>query len=155
MRIKDDVWVYVEGGGSGAGSSDLQAECRRAFAEFFSKTVLGTTRRPRVVPCGGREQALDMFCTAIRQKKNALLLVDSETPVAAVNRPDTNNCRPWAHLREQANWQQPARAQHDDCQLMVQCTESWFLADWDAVGVFFGRGFRKAVLLYGDRKSVV
>lgn len=81
VRIKNDVYVYAEGGGSGAHSADLQAEFRQAFSEFFSKTDLGKTRRPRVVPCGGREQAFQSFCTAIAQGQNALLLVDSETPI--------------------------------------------------------------------------
>jgi hypothetical protein len=78
-RIKKDVKVFVEGGASGANSASLQAELRHGFAEFFAKTNLGTTRRPRVVACGGREQAFDSFRTAIEQGEQALLLVDSET----------------------------------------------------------------------------
>lgn len=123
-RIRDDVWVYAEGGGSGANSSALQAEFRQAFAEFLSKTVLGVTRRPRVVPCGGREQAFDMFCTALEQGKNVLLLVDSETPVHSDHAPPPDgHWHPWSHLQNQAGWQKPATATHDDCHLMAQCME--------------------------------
>ena len=82
---KRDVKVYAEGGGSGPGSSDLQSELRQGFAEFFAKTDLGKVHRPRVVACGGREQALDMFRTAVKHGENALLLVDSENKVAAAD----------------------------------------------------------------------
>lgn len=147
QRIKDDVFVYAEGGGSGADSAALQAEFRQAFADFFSKTVLGKTRRPRVVSCGGREQAFDAFKTARAQGKNALLLVDSEDPVSAAHQPPPpGNWQPWAHLKQQANWNQTPGSSDDDCHMMVQCMESWFLADAAALSEFFGNGFNNAVL---------
>lgn len=147
MRIKNDVYVYAEGGGSGAHSADLQAEFRQAFAEFLSKTDLGTTRRPRVVPCGGREQAFDSFRTAIAQGQNALLLIDSETPVNPPHQPSAPGpYKPWAHLQTQASWDTPPGASDDDCHLMVQCMENWFLADKASVQAFFGQGFNLAAL---------
>lgn len=147
MRIKNDVYVYAEGGGSGAHSADLQAEFRQAFAEFLSKTDLGTTRRPRVVPCGGREQAFDSFRTAIAQGQNALLLVDSETPINPLHQPPAPALwKPWAHLQAQATWIAPVGANDDDCHLMVQCMENWFLADKTSVQTFFGQGFNAAAL---------
>ena len=143
-RIKDDVYVYAEGGGD---SAALHTEFRQAFAEFLSKTTLGKTRRPRVVPCGGREQAFDSFKTAIGQGQNALLLVDSEDPVSAGHQaPPPENWQPWAHLKQQAGWDKPPAGTDDDCHLMVQCMESWFLADWFAVGAFFGTGFDASAL---------
>ena len=155
MSIKNDVFVYAEGGGSGADSAELQGEYRRAFSEFFRKTVLGRTRRPRVVTCGGREQALDMFRTAVQQGKNALLLVDSETAVDPAHEPPpADNWQPWAHLHRQAGWVKPPKATDDDCQLMVQCMENWFLADWPTVTNFFGRGFVASVLPTGAIESI-
>lgn len=136
-RHKNDVFVYVEGGGD---SDELKSECRRAFREFFAKTDLGTTRRPRVVACGSRNSAYDSFDTAITQGKNALLLVDSEAPVAPANQvPGKFN--PWAHLLTRDNWTKPASASNDNCHLMAQCMESWFIADWDTTAKFFKQGF--------------
>lgn len=141
-RIKNDVFVYAEGGGSGAHSAALQTEFRQAFAAFLAKTDLGTTRRPRIVPCGGREQAFDSFCTAIRQGQNALLLVDSEAPVHPQNEPPQSpSHQPWRHLATQAGWTKPVQATDDDAHLMTECMESWFLADWNAIANFFGPGF--------------
>ena len=155
MRIKNDVYVYAEGGGSGAHSAELQAEFRQAFAEFFSKTDLGKTRRPRVVPCGGREQAFQSFCTAIAQGQNALLLVDSETPVNSLHQPPLPGIwRPWAHLQTQATWATPSGASDDDCHLMVECMENWFLADWTSVHAFFGQDFNVAALPSGPIETI-
>jgi hypothetical protein len=155
VRIKNDVYVYAEGGGSGAHSADLQAEFRQAFAEFLSKTDLGTTRRPRVVPCGGREQAFGSFCTAIAQGQNALLLVDSETPINPLHQPlAPASWKPWAHLQAQASWDTPLGASNDDCHLMVQCMENWFLADKASVQAFFGQGFNLAALPTAEVETV-
>lgn len=155
MKIKNDVYVYAEGGGSGAHSADLQAEFRQAFAEFLSKTDLGITRRPRVVPCGGREQAFDSFCTAIAQGQNALLLVDSETPIDPLHQPQAPTpLRPWAHLKKQASWVAPAGSSDDDCHLMVECMENWFLADWASVQGFFGHDFNASALPNGSVEAI-
>ncbi|MDA8519469.1 DUF4276 family protein [Acidovorax sp. NCPPB 4044] len=144
-RIKNDVFVYAEGGGSGTGSSALQREFAQAFAVFLSKTDLGTTRRPRMVACGGREQAFDRFCTAVKQGQNALLLVDSESLVAAQHEPPAvAGYKPWSHLAAQAGWNQPGPATDADAHFMVPCMENWFLADWKAVASFFGHGFKAA-----------
>lgn len=155
VKIKNDVFVYAEGGGSGANSAALQAEFRQALAAFFSKTRLGMTRRPRVVTCGGRDQALDMFSTAIQQGKNALLLVDSEDAVSSAHTPLTKkNGQPWAHLQARDGWLKPATATDDDCHLMTQCMESWFLADWQTVQDFFGQGFNKSTLPSGPVEAI-
>jgi hypothetical protein len=156
-KIKNDVYVYVEGGGSGANSGALQAELRQAFAEFLSKTDLGTTRRPRIVACGGREQAFDSFCTAIRQGQNALLLVDSENSVSDNHQPSPSgkgSWSPWLHLKGQAGWVAPPSASDEDCHLMVECMENWFLADWLCVQRFFGQNFNVAALPLGALEAV-
>lgn len=136
-RNKNDVIVYAEGGGD---SDELRSECRRAFAEFFVKTELGTTRRPRLVACGGRSAAYDAYKTALSQGKNALLLVDSEAPIDSANQSD-DKFNPWAHLLSRDNWTKPATASDNDCHLMVQCMESWFIADWSTAKSFFKQGF--------------
>lgn len=154
-RIKNDVFVYAEGGGSGAGSAALQADFRQAMSAFFEATVLGATRRPRVVVCGGRDHALDSFTTAINQGKNALLLVDSEAPVSSIHcTKPLANFMPWAHLLGRDGWHRPAAASDADCHLMTQCMESWFLADWSTTERFFGQGFKVAALPKGPVEDI-
>ena len=142
-RPNHSVVIYVEGGGSGDHSNALQAELRRGFSEFFAKTALGAQRRPRVVACGGREQAFDRFQTALTQGENALLLVDSEAPVVAAAQLGRDSCawQPWLHLKQQSGWKRPAQAAELDAHLMVQCMEGWLLCDVPAVKTFFGQGF--------------
>jgi len=140
QRIKDDVYVYAEGGGD---SDALKSELRQGMAAFFGKIPDLAGRRPRVVACGGREQAFDQFKTALAQGKNALLLVDSEDlPDPRHQPPPDGHWQPWAHLKKQAGWDTPASAKETDCHLMVPCMEGWFIADWSVLVNYFGTGFR-------------
>ena len=97
---------------------------------------------PRIFAAGGREDAWHDFRTALARAGESdfiVLLVDSEAPVA-------DGGTPWTHLREHDNWNRPDGATEQHAHLMVQCMESWFLADKDALAAFFGDGFNRAAL---------
>ena len=129
MRVK----VYVEGGGRGK----LRSDCRQGFSTFFEKSGLAG-HMPSVVACGSRNDTLKRFRTAssrVAPEEISLLLVDSEAPVSP-------NGKPWLHLRSGDNWQRLEGAEDEQAHLMVQCMESWFLADVPALRRFFGAGFR-------------
>ena len=133
--------VHVEGGGTG--NKALQAECRRAFREFFTKAGFAG-RLPRVVSGGGRRETYDDFCTALRDPGNdafTVLLVDSEAPVA-------EGAGSWTHLRDRPGdeWNRPRGAADEHAHLMVQCMEAWFLADPGTVAAYFGNRFRPGAL---------
>ncbi len=135
------VKLYVEGDGDTAA---LKAACREGFTTFITKA--GIENRPRVVACGSRRDAYESFCTAIANGDNAVMLVDSEAPVAAQHRRgESATWRPWGHLNERVGdgWDTPAQSRDSDCHLMVQCMESWFVADRIALSAFFGQGFNK------------
>lgn len=139
------VKLYVEGGGDG---KDLKSECRRGFREFLEKARL-KGRMPAIVACGGWRSAYEDYCTAIASGEAAMLRVDSEAPIAAAHqtgKPD--EWRPWQHLkaRQGDGWDRPQGAFEADCHLMVQCMESWFLADREKLKDFFGQGFRDSDL---------
>ena len=140
------VKVYVEGGGD---SKTAKTACRAGFSEFFQKAGL-TGSMPRIVACGSRRNAYDSFCTAIDNGEDALLLVDSEAPIAARFQDTDNNStwQPWRHLVERVadQWPKPAKATDIQCHLMVQCMESWFLADRNTLKSFFGQGFNESRL---------
>lgn len=131
-----ELRLYVEGGGD---SKLLRTACRQGFSEFLGKAGL-QGYMPRIVACGGRKQAYDDFCTALGNGEKALLLVDSEDPVTVVS--------PWQHLliRQGDQWPTPAGASEEHCHLMVQCMESWFLADRQTLETFFGQGFKTNAL---------
>ena len=136
-----EMRLYVEGGGD---ARALRTACRRGFSEFLVKAGL-KNHMPRIVACGGRRQAYDDFCTALKQGQHAMLLVDSESAVSSGS--------PWTHLREREGdrWPIPPDATEDACHLMVQCMESWFLTDRDTLSVFFGQGFNPGALPYPSR----
>ncbi len=139
-KHKQDVVIFVEGATDRG--DDLRTECRKAFSDFFSKTKLGNRLRPRVIPCGGRNNAYNDFCTALRQNKNALLLVDSEAAIdSAHQKGDPADFLPWSHVKARDGWNTPADAEEAHCHLMVECMENWFIADWNTVADFFGKGF--------------
>ena len=128
--------VYVEGGGD---RQESRARCRKGFSYFFRKTALAG-KMPRVVACGGRHKTYERFCTAIAHAEAdvfIVLLVDSEEPVTA---------SPWQHVRDRDNWHKPPNATDNNIHLMVQCMESWFLADTDTLASYFGNRFSRNAL---------
>jgi hypothetical protein len=126
--------LVVEGGGD---SKDLKTRCREAFSKLLREAGL-EGRMPRIVAGGSRGRARKKFEGLLASgEKHVLLLVDSEAPVDS-----PNEGRPWAHLKARDQWQKPAGASDEQCHLMVQCMESWFLADPEAVASYFGQGFK-------------
>lgn len=114
----------------------LKTNCRKGFSTFISKAGL-SGRMPKIIACGGRKKTFDKFCTAFGEATDnefIVLLVDSEGPVA-------KGSAPWSHLKNRDNWDKPQKATDDNAHLMVQCMESWFLADKNSMAAFFGNGF--------------
>lgn len=130
--------IYVEGGGD---SKSLRIECRRGFSELLKKAGLAG-RMPGIVACGRRNKAYKDFCTALQLASSSdcpMLLVDAEGPVSDL-------LNPWGHLLDNDNWNKPADAESDQCFLMTQLMESWFLADREALADYYGGGFRSSSL---------
>jgi hypothetical protein len=93
---------------------------------------------PKVIACGSRRSAYEDFCRALEDGGGvALLLVDAEAAVRPVD-------QPWDHLRrnQEDQWPRPSGARDDQCHLMVQCMETWFLTDRSCLEAFFGQGFK-------------
>lgn len=138
--------IYVEGGGD---SKSLRTELRKGFSEFLEQAgFIG--HMPKIVACGGRQNAFEHFCTAVKTGAPAMLLVDSEAPVA-----DKHQNQPWRHLAERVGdgWEKPANADDSDCHLMVQCMEAWLIADRQTLQKFFGQDFH-ANSLPAEKKNI-
>ena len=128
--------LYVEGGGDGQA---LRTRCRQGFAEFLRKAGFNE-KMPRIVACGSRSEAYDRFSGAATHgtENLSILLVDSEDRVTAVS--------PWTHLLTRDGWSKPTWATDDHAHLMVQCMESWLLADKTNTARYFGPGFDESKL---------
>ena len=138
--------LYVEGGGEGR---SLRGRFREGWREFLRSA--GVDGRVKIVRGGGREQTYRRFVTAAAAAGSgatALLLVDSEDPVAAEH-------SAWRHLAVRDGWTRPGGVGDDQAFLMVQVMETWFLADRGALQEYFGDGFRaKAIRAWPDLEGV-
>lgn len=132
-----NVTIYAEGGGD---SDGLRTRFRKAFSAFMDKAV-PSVPKPKLVPCGSRNEAFRKFQTAMSDPgpTRAILLVDSEDLVT-----DPDN--PWQHLAERDRWDRPPGADSNHVFLMTVCMETWLVADAGTLEKFFGHRFRRNAL---------
>lgn len=135
MRVK----LLVEGGGDGK-RKPVNRECRKGFRLFLENAGL-TGRMPEITACGGRRKAYDKFAREHGKGDDDLvvLLVDAEGPVPS-------SLTPWEHLKARDDWGRPAGARDDQCHLMTQVMESWFLADLQTIRGYYGPNFQESAI---------
>ena len=141
------VKIYIEGGGE---SRALKIELVKGFTGLLENCGFGG-RKPRLVRGGGREQTYRKFkiaCESVSTNDIVLLLVDSEDPVADIN-------RTWNHLRQRDNWQRPRGSKDEDVLLMTTCMETWIAADPKTLNQHYGQRLQESALpsLKQSRKS--
>ena len=129
-----EIRIYIEGGGN---QNHGKTRLRQGFSQFLnelSQAARGKRIRFRVVCCGGRGRAYDMFLNSpIGRDCYRFLLVDAEGPV---------NTSVKQHLTDRDGWDLSS-CDESQCHLMVELMESWFLADRDALKAYYGDGFRE------------
>ena len=132
--------VYLEGGGN---SKEGKVRCREGFRKLFEKCGF-SGRMPALVACGSRSDAYDDFKTA--HSKSAAgdftgLLVDSEDPVADVD-------KPWEHVAQRTgdNWSRPTGSDDEQLMLMTTSMETWLATDRDALRAHFGSRLNESSL---------
>lgn len=126
--------IYMEGGGNSRSFSDI----RKHISNFIAKAGVPENTF-RVVPCGSRSTTYKLFVNQIKKEQEentVLLLVDAEGPVPAQTQ------SPWQHLKNRDGWDKPADATDEQCHLMVQFMESWFMADREALQAYYGQHFQ-------------
>lgn len=137
---REGLYLFVEGGGDGL---DLRTECRRGFSSLIERAGF-RGRMPRVIACGSRSDAYEQFAHACALKRRGgptpMLLVDSEAPV--------KRRTPWEHVASRVGdgWARPESASDEDLHFMVECMETWIVADREALRTFFGAGFHEKAL---------
>ena len=129
--------VYLEGGGD---SKDLKVRCREGFRKLFESSSF-KQRMPRLVACGGRNNAFDDFKTAFHGNKDryVAMLIDSESPVKDAE-------SPWAHLYEHDGWTRPEDAEDGQVFFMTTCMETWLVADRDTLKDHYGSNLKISAL---------
>jgi hypothetical protein len=146
VRKPRQVKLYVEGGGD---SDATHTELRQAFTTLLK--AAGVQKLPRVVACGGGPSTLDDFKNAVERSgstERAFVLVDSESAV-------TEGDSVWAHLDKEYGWKKPPEAEESTAFLMIQCMETWLIADLDAVIEYFKPHFnRKSIAAWPDLEAV-
>ncbi|MBD2569980.1 DUF4276 family protein [Anabaena lutea] len=132
-----EVRIYIEGGGD---SQKTKSLIRQGFSQFFKPLVeLAKSKKIKwnITICGTRNNAFRDFKNALKSHPDAfnVLLVDAEAPVKINS--------PWEHLKFRDNWDKPAGVDDDNCHLMVQTMEAWFIADIETLKKFYGQGFKE------------
>ena len=97
----------------------------------------------KLIPTGGRQVTYEAFINALYTNPDTInvLLVDSETPIApATEDTDQDAEVRVAHLTQRDQWDLSG-AHPKRVHLMVQCMETWIVADIDALAKFYGQGF--------------
>lgn len=138
-----EIAIYVEGGGD---TPDQKAELRRGLDGLLDN-VKSKAREKRLrwklIPSGGRRTTYEAFINALHTNPDSInvLLVDSETLIAAATG-DTDQDADVrvAHLTQHDRWDL-AEVHPQRVHLMVQCMETWIVADRDALRNFYGQGF--------------
>lgn len=133
------VHIYVEGGGK---NKALVSECRRGFKEFLEKAGC-PDNSIRIIARGARSEAFKSYKIALESASGSfpLLLVDSEAPIDP-----SRELWPQMGPNLHGNWRNVPGIEEEQLHLMVQCMESWFLADRDALASYFRKGFVTNVL---------
>ena len=132
--------MYLEGGGN---SKEGKVRCREGFRKLFERCGF-TGRMPALVACGSRNNAYDDFETALSKAAVAdftCLLVDSEEPVADVD-------KPWDHVSQKTDdkWPRPAGADDEQLMLMTTSMETWIVTDREALKAHFGPRLSESAL---------
>lgn len=128
------VRIYFEGGGT----ASARAMLRKGLKEFLRDQEEKAREKGisiDVIVCGSRDSTIRDFDRGRTDHPRALniVLVDSDQELS---------CSRLEFLRNAGFTQQLIKVANDDCHLMVQVMESWFIADRDALKRFYGEGFK-------------
>ena len=134
-----DTRIYVEGGGT---SKALRISCQNGFSNLLKNCGYAGCL-PRIVACGGRNQAHDRFKTASEEgiADFVALLIDSEDVL-------DRSITPWQHLetRQDNTLRRPSGATDEQVLFMATSMETWIASDAVALAKRFGDKFQTSAL---------
>lgn len=132
-----EIRIHIEGGGDSKGQKKLIKQGFGNFLNSMADAAKSKNIKWNITICGTRNNAFRDFRTALKSHPDAfnVLLVDAEAPMKKDS--------PWEHLKFRDNWDKPAGTNDDNCHLMVQTMEAWFIADIATLKKFYGQGFKE------------
>lgn len=140
------TYIYLEGGGSGADSKELDIRCRESFRKLLGKMGFKDFRRmPRLFACGSRGSAFDDFSTAHKSNRAGdyvAMWIDSEEPMTDIE-------AAWKHLqnvRTVPQWSKPGGANDDQVLFMTTCMETWIVADRNTLSEHYRSDLQESAL---------
>lgn len=138
-----EIKLYVEGGGKGS-HKRATIKLQQGFDAFF-RDLKSAAREKRIsfkiIPAGNTQSTYDDFIFSVEHSPQSfnLLLVDSDEAVA-----EDKTARGFLQNKYK-KWNLQA-VKDDQCHLMVQIMESWFVADVDALKSFYGKDFKEGAI---------
>jgi hypothetical protein len=135
-----EVILYIEGDTKQKGKSNA-ITLRQGFREFF-KNLAEEIKVPIDLKLGGaREITIKIFLSEIGDypKSFQVLLVDAEGEIGEKDTPKT-------FLQKISPKFDFKAVKDEQCHLMVQMMEAWFLADKENLAEFYGQGFNPKAL---------
>jgi Domain of unknown function (DUF4276) len=128
-----EIHLYVEGGGPTGVTRRPLREGMTVFLGELKACAEGKGIKFMVILCRDKDRAVDAFKTAVANDPGNfhVVLVDSDSAVSVPR---------LKHYRERfkGSWKGVAE---QNCHLMVQVMESWFVADPHALKSFYSDGF--------------
>ncbi len=142
------IEVFIEAGPKGKNSANGNTALRLGFEKLFAKQKeLFRARgiRLSLTVCGPRTAAYNAFKSEFDRKqagKINALLVDSEEALSEKGTIDANARKQHLISRVGDQWDLKG-VKSEWVHLMVQCMETWLLADADAMSRYYGQGFHR------------
>jgi Domain of unknown function (DUF4276) len=133
-----EIQIFIEGGSKGQNRASSQ-KLRLGFLQFFdelNQTARSKNIKFKAIICGSIDETFRIFRYENTKANNAFLcfLVDSDKPLE-------DNDTPKNFLEREKKWDLKNIADNQ-CHLMVQIMESWFLADVETLKSFYGQNFK-------------
>ena len=141
------IKVFVEGGPTGTGSADGKAALGQGFRQLFQNQKQSLAKKHIQLDftfCGGRGTARKKFESELKANvpnQTCVLLVDSEAPFTRHAHSTDAESRKY-HLSQRTGdeWKL-TDVDPNVIHLMIECMETWILADPEAIALFYGQGF--------------
>jgi Domain of unknown function (DUF4276) len=139
----EGIRIYIEGDKK---SKNSNISLREGFSTFF-KDLREKAREKKikfdVILGGSSAETFKDFLRGIKSHPNSFVafLIDSDDEVSEDDTPKSF----LQNLQKSKNWEWE-NVEDEQCQLMVQIMESWFLADVETLKNYYGQGFNSKTI---------
>jgi hypothetical protein len=138
-----EIKLYVEGGGKGS-HKRATIKLQQGFDAFFAELKVAAQNKKisfKIIPAGNTQSTYDDFIFSVANSPQSfnLLLVDSDAAL------DENESARDFLQKKYKKWKLKT-VKDEQCHLMVQIMESWFIADIDALKEFYGQEFKTSAV---------